>query len=259
MSTNSDHPGLDLRTPWMNAAGSLGFAPNPRGDVSLQDFGAFVTNPISLRPRKAAQQPRLFNFPGGVLIHTGHPNLGLRAMLKSYAAAWARAPLPIIVHLLSMELKQLRAAMPRLEELENILAIELGLDIDMGLGEAKDLVHIAAGELPLIVQAPPDRALELSSTLIEAGASAISLGPPRGSLPGPDGKLISGRLYGPALFPQTLAVLRQLVAQGIPVIAAGGMATKADGEALLGAGAQAVQMDIALWKWGWILKPNKHL
>lgn len=248
MSTNNDHPGLDLRTQWMNAAGSLGFAPNPRGDVSLQDFAAFVTNPISLRPRKAAQLPRLLKFPGGVSIHTGHPNPGLRAALKSFAASWARSFLPIIVHLLSAEPKQVRAAMPRLEELENVLAIELGLDIEIDLSEAKDLVHVAAGELPLIVQVSLDRALELSPALLEAGASAISLGPPRGSLPGPDGKLVSGRLYGPALFPQTLAALRQLVANDIPVIAAGGIATKADGEALLSTGALAVQMDIALWK-----------
>ncbi len=248
MSTNGEHPGLDLRTPWMNAAGSLGFAPNPRGDVPLQDFGAFVTNPISLRLRKAAHPPRLLKFPGGVLIHTGHPNFGLRAALKSYAAAWARSPLPIIVHLLSAESKQLRTAMPRLEELENILAIELGLDIEISLSQAMDLVHIAAGELPLIVQVPLDRTLELSPALIEAGASAICLGPPRGSLPGPDGKLVSGRLYGPALFPQTLATMRQLVTNDIPVIASGGVQTKADGEALLAAGAIAVQMDIALWK-----------
>lgn len=248
MSTNAEHPRLDLHTPWMNAAGSLGFTPNPRGDVSLGEFGAFVTNPISLRPRKAAQPPRLLEFPGGILVHTGHPNPGLRAALKSYAAAWARSPLPIILHLLSAEPKQLRAAMPRLEELENVLAIELGLDIEIGPSEAKDLVHIAAGELPLIVQVALDRALELSSALIEAGATAISLRAGRSSLPGPDGKLVSGRLYGPALFPQTLAAVKQLIADGIPVIAAGGIAAKADGEALLAAGAIAVQMDIALWK-----------
>lgn len=248
MSTNQAGPTLELRAPWMNAAGSLGFVPDTRGDVSLQDFGAFVTNPISLRARNVARGARLFSFPGGVLIHTGFPNPGLRTAIKDYAAAWARAPLPIILHLLSAEPKQLRAAMPRIEELENVLAIELGLDIEIGLSKAKDLVHIAAGELPLIVQVPLDRALELSPALMEAGASAISLGPPRGVLPGSDGKLVSGRLFGPALLPQTMAALRALVINNIPVIAAGGIASKADGEAMLAAGAIAVQMDVVLWK-----------
>jgi NAD(P)H-dependent flavin oxidoreductase YrpB (nitropropane dioxygenase family) len=132
--------------------------------------------------------------------------------------------------------------------LENVLAIELGLDAEIGLSEAKDLVHIAAGELPLVVQVPLDRAIELSPALTEAGASAVSLGPPRGTLLGQDGKLVSGRLYGPALFPQALAALRALMTSGVPVIAAGGVETRGDGEALLAAGAIAVQMDIALWK-----------
>jgi dihydroorotate dehydrogenase len=183
-----------------------------------------------------------------VLIHTGFPNPGLRTAIKDYAAAWGRAPLPIILHLLSAEPKQMRAAMPRLEELENVVAIELGLDLDIGQSEAKDLVHIAAGELPLIVQIPLHRALELSPALMDAGASAISLGPPRGALPGPDSKLVSGRLYGPALYPQTMACVRALVTNNIPVIAAGGISSKADGEAMLGAGAIAVQMEITLWK-----------
>ncbi len=248
MSTNEAGPRLEFRSPWMNAAGSLGFAPNARGDVSLQDFGAFVTNPISLRARNVAKGPRILFFPGGVLIHTGFPNPGLRKAIKDYAAAWARTPLPIILHLLSAEPKQMRAALPRIEELENVMAIELGLNLDVGPSEAKDLVHIAAGELPLIVQIPLDRALELSPALMDAGASAISLGPPRGALPGADGKLVSGRLYGPALFPQTMAALRALVTNGIPVIAAGGISGKADGEATLAAGAIAVQMDVDLWK-----------
>ncbi len=248
MSTNEAGPRLEFRSPWMNAAGSLGFAPNARGDVSLQALGAFVTNPISLRARNVAKGPRLFPFPGGVLIHTGFPNPGLRNVIRDYAAAWVRAPLPIILHLLSAEPKQMRAAIPRIEELENVQAIELGLDPDIGPGEAKDLVHIAAGELPLVVQIPLDRALELSPAVTDAGASVISLGPPRGALPGADGKLVRGRLYGPALFPQTMAALCALVANGIPVIAAGGISNEADGEATLAAGALAVQMDIALWK-----------
>src|SRR3990172_12245917 len=109
------NPSLELRSPWMNAAGSLGFAPDPRGPVSLEGFAAFVTNPISLRPRKAASPPHMLSFPGGVLLHTGHPNPGLRAAIKQYAAAWARAPLPIIVHLLSDKPDEVRKAVLRIE------------------------------------------------------------------------------------------------------------------------------------------------
>ena len=45
-------PDLAIHPPFMNAAGCLGFAPNPRGPVDLGRLGAFVTNPVSLAPRQ---------------------------------------------------------------------------------------------------------------------------------------------------------------------------------------------------------------
>jgi dihydroorotate dehydrogenase len=42
---------LYFRKPLMNAAGSLGFAPDSRAGISLDSFGAFVTKPFSLRTR----------------------------------------------------------------------------------------------------------------------------------------------------------------------------------------------------------------
>jgi hypothetical protein len=81
MGTNEPSLALDLRTQWLNAAGSLGFALDPRGPVSLESFAAFTTNPISVRPRRAGALPRQLTFPGGVLFHTAHPNPGLSAAI----------------------------------------------------------------------------------------------------------------------------------------------------------------------------------
>ena len=64
-------------------------------------FGAFITNPISLRPRLPTAQPALIEFPGGFLLHTGLPNPGLSAVLKKHGARWNRADLPIIVNLMA--------------------------------------------------------------------------------------------------------------------------------------------------------------
>ena len=61
------------------------------------------------------------------------------------------------------------------------------------------------------------------------------------------GKLIAGRLYGPALLPLALAAVYSLRRQSLPVIAGGGVYRKADGEALQAAGAVAVQLDSVLW------------
>jgi dihydroorotate dehydrogenase (NAD+) catalytic subunit len=248
MSTNFPAPSLEFKRPLMNAAGSLGFAPDPRGSVSTEHFGAFVTNPISVRARRAANPPSMLPFPGGVLLHTGFPNPGVSSAIKQYSAGWARASLPIIVHLLSAKAEELHKAILRLEELENVISVELGFEEDSSGQLVADLVEAATGELPLIAQLPITRALELAETALGAGASAISLGPPRGALAGKDGKVMSGRLYGPAIFPQALEVVRQLGREGVSVIGAGGVESEAQAEAMLEAGATAVQVDVSLWK-----------
>jgi hypothetical protein len=45
---------LYFSKPVMNAAGMLGFTPSFRDSIPWGDFGVFVTNPISLRPRPPA-------------------------------------------------------------------------------------------------------------------------------------------------------------------------------------------------------------
>ena len=68
--------------PLMNAAGSLGFAPDLRSGIAFDSFGAFVTNPFSLRSRLPAGQPEVIEYPGGFLLHTGLPNPGFNSGIK---------------------------------------------------------------------------------------------------------------------------------------------------------------------------------
>ena len=59
---------------------------------------------------------------------------------------------------------------------------------------------------------------------------------------------ITGRLSGPALFPQALLTVRDAVQANLPVIGAGGVSSKENADAMLSAGALAVQVDESLWK-----------
>ena len=59
---------------------------------------------------------------------------------------------------------------------------------------------------------------------------------------------VAGRLGGPALFPQVLMTVRDAVHANLPVIAAGGVGSKENADAMLSVGALAVQMDASLWK-----------
>src|SRR3972149_4838806 len=104
-----------LRLPLMNAAGFLGFAPDVRGPLNLERLGVFITNPVSLEPRTPAHGTRWLAYPGGFLLHTGHPNPGLKAVLRRYAGRWRRSPLPVVVHLLTHRLEELAWMVRRLE------------------------------------------------------------------------------------------------------------------------------------------------
>lgn len=243
----NDVPRLELAGPYMNAAGSLGFVPKA-AQPAWPPLAAFVTNPISLQPRRTSQGTRLLTFPGGVLLHTGWPNPGLRRAVQQHAAAWARASQSIILNLLIDEPASLAQVMPHLEALDNLAGLELSIAADASAQLAGELVRAAQSKWPLIAQLSLARAEELATACLAAGASAISLGPLRGSLPDARGRLVSGRLYGPALYPQALAVTQALQRAGAPVIAAGGVETAQQAEAFLAAGALAVQVDVALWK-----------
>jgi dihydroorotate dehydrogenase (NAD+) catalytic subunit len=245
---------LFFNSPIMNAAGILGFSADPKGPVDISGFGAFVTNPVSWTPRTPAKGVRYLPFSGGFLLHTGYPNPGLLTVLRGHAQRWARSPVPVIVHLLAQDAITLGKMVQRLEGVDGVMGVEIGLLPDIDPSLAHDMIQAAIGELAVIVRLPYEAVAGVNGNtsfidvLIETGASAISLAPPRGALAIPEGNLISGRLYGPALFPQVLAVVVKLAEFDLPVIAAGGVYSQKDAETLLAAGATAVQLDAVLWR-----------
>ena len=242
---------LTFRTPLINAAGTLGFAPDTHAAVKWEDFGAFVTNPLSLRPRPPAKNPELIEYAGGFLLHSGLPNPGLSAAVKRYARQWADTDLPVIVHLMADRPEETARMVRTLEGLENIAAVELGFAPLLTADIILTAVEMSLGELPLIVNLPFEQVLTLGPRVIQAGGAAISLAAPRGALPSGDG-FVAGRLFGPALFPQSLDLVRSAAKLGLPVIGGCGIYSQENARAMLQSGALAVQVDTVLWKNGWM-------
>ncbi len=237
---------LIFQKPLMNTAGTLGFAPDLHGDIAWDGFGAFVTNPVSLRARKAAGSPVLLDFPGGFLLHTGLPNPGFRAAVKRYGRRWQEAPLPVIINLMADRPEETRQMVQALEGVENLLAVELGFAPQLAPDILALAVEMCRGELPLIVSLPAEQLLELGPRLLNLGAAALSLAAPRGALP-QNGGVVTGRLFGPALFPKSLDLVRSAAQLGLPIIGGGGVCSQSDGDAMLAAGALAFQVDSVLW------------
>lgn len=250
---------LYFSKPLMNAAGSLGFAPDIRGlrgkssgysaggkdPAGLESFGAFVTNPFSLRPRLPAARPAVTEYPGGFLLHTGLPNPGLSAGLKKYSAKWSRSELPVIVHLMGDRPEETQRMVRMLEMQENVMAAELGFAPLLANDILLLTLEMCLGELPLIFSLPIEQVLSLGPRLLQEGAQAISIAAPRGALM--TDHLITGRLYGPSLFPQSLETVYSAAKLGLPIIGGGGVWSQENTDAMLSAGALAVQVDAALW------------
>ena len=240
---------LYFSKPLMNATGALGFAPDTRAGIPFDVFGAFVTNPFSLRPRVPAAKPEMIEYPGGFLLHTGLPNPGFNAGVKKYASRWDKSDLPIIVHLMADRPEETQRMVRMLESHENVMAAELGFAPLLADDILLLTLEMCLGELPLIFSLPVEQVLSLGPRLIQEGAQAISVAAPRGalSLASNPAHLITGRLYGPSLFPRALETVYSAAKLGLPVIGAGGVWTKENADAMLAAGALAVQVDAALW------------
>jgi hypothetical protein len=134
-----------------------------------------------------------------------------------------------------------------LENIENVMAVELGFAPLLSDDIILMNLEMCVGELPLIFSLPAEQVLSLGPKLIQDGAAAISISSPRGALMSDENKLITGRLYGQSLFPRSLDIVRSAAMIGIPIIGAGGVWTDQDAADMLSAGAMAVETDASLW------------
>lgn len=232
----------------------MGFSNAYRRLIPTELLGAFVTSPVTARPRRGAVPPRALNTPGGLLMHTGLDNPGVEAVIRRHRKRWENCPVPVIGHVAGVNVGEAVTCVEHLSLAEVVAGIELGLPDSLTIETAMEIVTVArqVGTLPLIVRLPLWRAPDLAVRIVESdSADALTVAaPPRGTV-WHHGRAITGRLYGPATFPQSLWMLRQvagLVGNVVPLIGCGGVHCARDALAMLDAGAVAVQVDSYVWK-----------
>ena len=244
---------LIVQTPVMPAAGTLGFADEYRRLIDYANLGALVTNPSTIEPWQPAAGTRVVPLDAGLLVHTGLPNPGLRALIRQYRRAWSKLPIPVVLHLLGTTPEQVKRAVEWLDAVDEVAALELGLGDDLNIAEATALVRAAALlEKPLLVRLPFYSCAELALPVADAGADALVMtAAPRGTArDAQGGRLVSGRIYGPLIKPLVLRMvgrLRRELPADLPIIGSGGIHSPADARDYIEAGALAVQVDTATW------------
>jgi dihydroorotate dehydrogenase (NAD+) catalytic subunit len=245
--------GLTLNAPILAGGGAMGFADEYADLIDFSKLGGFVTNALTLRARTPAEGPRVASFAGGVLMHTGLPNPGVTNAIRDYERKWARLGCPVIVSLAATTPEELNASVSKLEPVESVAGIEIGFREDEPLADAELMLREALSHArqPVIVALPPARALAFARMAEKAGAQALRVAAPRRGTLRVGGEWLTGRLYGPSLFPQSLQLVQEVKKQtSLPLVGAGGVHTQADVAAMLAAGASAVLVESAAWVTG---------
>ncbi len=244
---------LIVSTPVMPAAGTVGFGDDYRKLINYEKLGAVVTNPVTIDQWNPATGTRIVSLDAGVLVHTGLPNPGLNRVVKQYRKVWDNLPVPVIIHLVGTTVSHMERAGKIIDEIDEIDAVELGLNDDISEDEAFTLVEAAAKmEKPLLVRLPFYDTYRLAGAVADAGADALVVsGAPRGTARDQhSGKLVSGRIFGPLVKPMTLRMvgrLRRQIPADVPIIGSGGIHSPQDARDFIEAGAVAVQVDSATW------------
>ena len=241
---------IDFLSPqkWMNAAGTAGYIPSKNFQHQFPEIQLFITNPISYLPRTPANQRSLFPYQGGFLIHSGYPNPGIQKIMQNYGQVWEKSQLPICVNLLSDDPRYIEKIIRLVENINNISAIEIGVDVSSTRDEISGMINAALGELPIILSLPYELVFqEWLDLLLIPEIVAISIQAPRGVLVR-NQQVIRGRMYGESVFPLTMHAVQHLSTLQKPIFAGVGVTKKEYLCDLFSCGAHNFQAHELIWR-----------
>jgi len=261
--------GLILENPVMLAGGSIGYGEAIHRGVQPQKLGAVVVGPILRHSRAGTSAARVAETNGGMVLHTDLQNRGVTSVLKKFAKGWAKVGCPVIAQVADDDPDLLIEVVERLTD----AAMGIGsVDVELAAMEwsvarattEESLrntlrVVIKKVDLPLFVKLPLERAAALAQIAAEMGVSSVVIGQPiigaglatkrARNVGASENDLVVGELFGPLAFASMMAALHQVVALGLPctTVASGGIHTLEQARQALVAGADALQIDSALW------------
>jgi dihydroorotate dehydrogenase (NAD+) catalytic subunit len=257
---------LKFKNPVLTASGTCGYGPELEDFIDVSSLGGIVVKGTTLEPREGNPYPRMAETPSGMLNAVGLQNKGIDYFEKNIYPEIKKYNTHVIVNVNGSTLDDYVALSERINNLENIPAIELniscpnvkrgGMIFGTNLDSAREVTRAVrkAYTKKLIVKLSPNvtSIVDFARVMEEEGADSVSL---INTLLGmavdikdmrPSLSTVTGGLSGPAIKPVALRMVWQVSrAVKIPVIGMGGIMTASDAIEFFLAGATAVQIGTA--------------
>ena len=257
---------LELKNPVMTASGTFGYGLEFNDFISIDEIGGIIVKGTTLEPRQGNDYPRMAEVPSGMLNCVGLQNKGVEYFCSNIYPQIKDIDTNMIVNVSGSTLEDYASCAARINELDNIPAIELniscpnvkagGMAFGVTASGAASVVK-AVREVynkTLIVKLSPNvtSVVDIAKACEAEGADSVSL---INTLMGmaidiekrkPILSIATGGLSGPAVKPVALRMVWQVAkAVNIPVIGLGGISSAADAIEFLMAGATAIQIGTA--------------
>ena len=258
--------GLSMKNPVMTASGTFGYGVEFADFVNLEDIGGIIVKGTTLLPREGNDYPRMVETASGMLNCVGLQNKGVNYFCEHIYPEIKDIKTNMIVNVSGSSLEDYAACAARVNELENIPAIELNISCPnvkqggMAFGvttEGASSVVKAVREVydkTLIVKLSPNvtSISDIALAVQDAGADAVSL---INTLMGmvidiekrkPVLSIVTGGMSGPAVKPVAVRCVWQVAKSvNIPIVGLGGIMNAKDAIEFFLAGASAIEIGTA--------------
>ena len=258
--------GLELKNPVMTASGTFGYGYEYDDFIDVSSLGGIIVKGTTLNPREGNKYPRLAETPQGIINAVGLQNKGVDFFCKNINPKLTKYTTNVLVNVSGSTIDDYVATAERINELDNIPAIELNISCPnvkeggMAFGtstESASKVVEAVRKVykkHLMVKLSPNvtSIADIAKAVEGAGADSVSL---INTLLGmaidaekrkPVISTITGGLSGAAVKPIALRMVWQVSkAVNIPIVGLGGIMNATDAIEFLLAGASAIQIGTA--------------
>ena len=257
---------LELKNPVMTASGTFGYGLEFNDFISIDEIGGIIVKGTTLEPRQGNDYPRMAEVPSGMLNCVGLQNKGVEYFCSNIYPQIKDINTNMIVNVSGSTLEDYASCAARINELDNIPAIELniscpnvkagGMAFGVTASGAASVVKAVRKvyDKTLIVKLSPNvtSVVDTAKACEAEGADSVSL---INTLMGmaidiekrkPILSIATGGLSGPAVKSVALRMVWQVAkAVNIPVIGLGGISSATDAIEFLMAGATAIQIGTA--------------